>query len=58
MTGIIGGVGINKVKEIFLPIPPIPEQIRIICLLSSLLSSVDSLETDEQILDALERSFG
>lgn len=57
MTGIIGGVGINKVKEIPLPLPPISEQFRIVAVVNSLLPAVDSLELVEQELNILENEF-
>ena len=30
MTGIIGGVGVNKIKNFLVPIPPLEEQIIIV----------------------------
>jgi len=41
MTGIIGGVSIKKLKEIFMPIPPLAEQNRIIAKIEELLPYID-----------------
>ena len=45
MTGIIGGVSINKLKTLLIPIPPLREQKRIVCkyqLFISLISKYDN----------------
>ncbi|MGO5009773.1 restriction endonuclease subunit S [Bacillus wiedmannii] len=38
MTGIIGGISIGKFKEILVPIPPVPEQKRIVEKIEKLMS--------------------
>jgi len=42
-SGIIGGVGLNTLKRIYLPIPPLAEQQRISRRLDSLFSGIDAL---------------
>lgn len=43
-TGIIGGVSVNKFKNIEIPLPPIEEQKRIVSKIESLMKICDSLE--------------
>ena len=43
MTGIIGGVSINRLKTILLPIPPITEQVRIVAKIESSLKLTGKL---------------
>ena len=45
LSGMIGGVSINKLKSIILPIPPIEEQQRIVDLLDKVLPLCDSLQS-------------
>ena len=42
-SGIIGGVGLNALKRIYLPIPPLAEQQRIARRLDSLFNSINAL---------------
>ena len=42
-TGIIGGVSVNTLKELLIPIPPIAEQKRIVKKIEELFSSIDSM---------------
>ena len=42
-SGIIGGVGLNALKRIYLPIPPLAEQQRIARRLDSLFDSINAL---------------
>lgn len=42
-SGIIGGVGLNTLKRMYLPIPPLAEQQRIARRLDSLFNNIDAL---------------
>lgn len=44
MTGIIGGVGVSKLRKMIIPIPPIEEQKRILGKLEELLSYVSKYD--------------
>ena len=44
MTGIIGGVSINKLKMILIPLPPLAEQKRIVEKLDKLLANIEELK--------------
>lgn len=44
MSGMIGGVSINKIKQVIIPLPPIEEQQRIVEKLESLLPLCDDLK--------------
>ena len=44
MTGIIGGVSINKLKMILIPLPPLAEQKRIVEKLDKLLADIEELK--------------
>lgn len=44
MTGIIGGVGVNRIKNLPIPIPPIDEQKRIVDRMDKLLPLCEKLE--------------
>ena len=55
LSGIIGGVSINKIKTLFIPIPPISEQERIIDKIKFLDSNImqyERLETELYELDS------
>ena len=43
-TGIIGGVSINTLKQMFLPLPPIEEQKRIVEKLDKLINACEELK--------------
>lgn len=46
MTGIIGGVSINKLKMILIPLPPLAEQKRIVEKLDKLLADIEELKIE------------
>ena len=57
LSGIIGGVSINNIKEILIPLPPIQEQIRIaekVGIIEPLILNYNNLENK---LSELEKSF-
>ena len=60
-TGIIGGVSVNKFKNIEIPLPPIEEQKRIVSKVESLMKICDLLEEkitlNEKISENLLLSF-
>lgn len=47
MTGMIGGVGINKIKKIYIPIPPLTVQKRIVEKLDQILPIVEKIYYEE-----------
>ena len=47
-------VGLQSIKQFLFPLPPLPEQQRIVVCVEELLSQVDSLAKDEKKLDALQ----
>ena len=54
ISGMIGGVSINKLKEFYLPLPPLAEQERIVKRIEELMPLVDEyahLETIDKALD-------
>ncbi len=44
MNGIIGGVGVNKIKSLLFPLPPLAEQKRIVAKVDELMKYCDKLE--------------
>lgn len=58
MSGLIGGVSINKFKEIEIPLPPIDEQKRIVKILDEVFDSVAKVkETTEKNLKNAREVF-
>jgi len=45
LKGVIGGVSMGRFREIYLPIPPLEEQKRIVDKIEKLMKEVDKLET-------------
>ncbi len=48
MTGIIGGVSMNKFKDIEIPIPPLPEQKRIVSILNEAFAAITKAKTNAE----------
>ena len=57
ISGIIGGVSINKIKQMTLPIPPIEEQKRIVRRIEEIMKHIDELEAIEEELKKLKEVF-
>ena len=58
MAGIIGGVSMNKFKSIELPLPPLPEQQRIVTILDQALAAIDKAKANaEQNLQNAKELF-
>ena len=56
-TGIIGGVGIAKLRNVLMPIPPYDEQKRIIKKLQNIYPEIEEYGFYEEILDKLNSEF-
>lgn len=48
MTGIIGGVSMNKFKDIEIPLPPLPEQQRIVSILDEAFAAIDKAKANAE----------
>ena len=57
MTGLIGGVGAAKLKNIAVPIPPLAEQQRIVTRIEELMPLVEEYGKAEERLTALNAEF-
>lgn len=57
MTGIIGGVGINKLRNILIPMPPLADQERIVAKIVEMLPFVDLYEEAWVRLENLNQRF-
>ena len=53
ISGIIGGVSINKLKQMDFPVPPIEEQKRIVQRIEEIMRHIDELEAIEEELKKL-----
>ena len=56
-TGIIGGVSVNTLKSMFLPIPPLNEQLRIVKEVTKLEPFIDGYRIAEENLAKLNQTF-
>ena len=56
-TGIIGGVSVNTLKSMFLPIPPLNEQLRIVKEITKLEPFIDGYRIAEENLAKLNQTF-
>lgn len=56
-TGIIGGVSVNTLKAMLLPVPPLAEQKRIVCEIEKYETLLEQYDTAEQALTRLNTSF-
>ena len=56
-TGIIGGVGIAKLRNVLMPIPPVNEQKRIINKIRLLSPKINEYGVNEEQLDKLNSDF-
>jgi type I restriction enzyme S subunit len=56
MAGIIGGVSMNKFKDIVIPLPPLPEQQRIVSILDEAFAAIAKAKanTEENLKNAKE----
>ena len=57
LTGIIGGVNIEKMKSILIPLPPLTEQNRIVERVEEIMKKIDELDKAETELEALKKKF-
>lgn len=48
MTGIIGGISVNKFKEIEIPIPPLQEQQRIVSILDDAFAKIEKAKANAE----------
>jgi len=48
MTGIIGGVSMNKFKNISIPIPPLPQQKQIVAILDKAFAAIDTAKANAE----------
>ncbi len=57
MTGLIGGVGAAKLKNLIMPLPPLDEQRRIVARIEELMPLVEEYGKAEEQLTALNTEF-
>ena len=56
-TGIIGGVSVNTIKSLFLPLPPLQEQQRIVLEIERYLPLINEYNKLQTELDTLDNEF-
>ncbi len=54
ISGIIGGVSINKIKELLIPLPPLSEQERIVNEIEKIFSEIDVVKKNQEELSKLK----
>ena len=57
MTGIIGGISINKFKNLPIALPPLEEQKRIVAKIEEVLEKIEEYDNAEKELSELEKAF-
>ncbi len=57
ISGIIGGVSVNKIKELIIPLPPLSEQRRIVAKIEELEPFIEEYGKAETELTALNTNF-
>ena len=57
ISGLIGGVGTTKIKNMFIPIPSIDEQEEIINIIKKYLDIIDDIKNTEEMLKELKDLF-
>lgn len=57
MTGIIGGVSLNKLKTLLIPVPPIDEQKRIVAKIEEILPYIEQYDKAYTKLEAFNKKF-
>ena len=57
ITGIIGGVSINNLKELYVPLPPLPEQQRIVDKLKELEPYINDYDKAYEKIEKLNTDF-
>ena len=57
ITGIIGGVSINNLKELYVPLPPLPEQERIVDKLKELEPYIQEYDIAYEKIEELNNDF-
>ena len=57
MTGIIGGISINKFKSLPIAVPPLEEQKRIVAKIEEVLEKIEEYDKAEKELSKLKKSF-
>ena len=54
VSGLIGGVSVNKIKELIIPLPPLSEQERIVREIERIFSKAEIIKTNQEELSKLK----
>ena len=54
VSGLIGGVSVNKIKELIIPLPPLSEQKRIVSEIESIFKRIDEVKSNQEELARLK----